>query len=564
MGLGSANAVRADSADSPVRADSADSADSADGAHSVHSARVLTFACRQANRIPDPCRLVDDLSLVFDVYQVLEQSFEPKNILHPVLARIAASSGVQRGHARVVDPASRETAFEASFGPDGSAPEPGPALMREAMESASARVVADISLHEAFADRRPKPAALARGPGPCVSFLCVPLKAGDEILGVLSIERAAAGPEGIEHDLKLLGLIGGVVAQAVRIRQSAQKRLVALHRENERLQEQIKKQFKPGNMIGGSAAMRTVFHHVEQVASSQTTVFIRGESGVGKELVANAIHASSPRAGRAFVKVNCAALPESIVESELFGHEKGAFTGAIAMRRGRFELADGGTIFLDEIGDLSASTQVKLLRVLQEREFERVGGQHTLRCDVRVITATGRNVESLIEEQKFRADLYYRLNVFPIYVPPLRERKADILALADHFVEKYCAAAGKVIRRISTSAIDLMMMYHWPGNVRELENCIERAVLVCRDDAIQAHHLPPTLQFKAQGAGPAKGNLASALNAVELEMLVDALKETGGNMAQAARALGVSERVMGLRVQKHGIELARYRTEQPF
>jgi Nif-specific regulatory protein len=561
MGLRSANAVRA------VRPDSADGADSADYADGAHSARVVTFACRQADLIPDPCRLVDDLSLVFDVYQVLEQSFEPRNILRPVLARIAASSGVQRGHARVVDPASRETAFEASFGPEGSAPEPGPALealMREVMESASARVVGDISLHEAFADRRPKPATLARGPGPCVSFLCVPLKAGDEIMGVLSIERAAAGPEGIEHDLKLLGLIGGVVAQAVRIRQSAQKRLVALHRENERLQEQIKKQFKPGNMIGGSAAMRTVFHHIEQVASSQTTVFIRGESGVGKELVANAIHASSPRAGRAFVKVNCAALPESIVESELFGHEKGAFTGAIAMRRGRFELADGGTIFLDEIGDLSASTQVKLLRVLQEREFERVGGQQTLRCDVRVITATGRNVESLIEEQKFRADLYYRLNVFPIYVPPLRERKADILALADHFVEKYCAAAGKVIRRISTSAIDLMMMYHWPGNVRELENCIERAVLVCRDDAIQAHHLPPTLQFKAQGAGPAKGNLASVLEAVELEMLVDALKETGGNMAQAARALGVSERVMGLRVQKHGIELARYRKEQPF
>ncbi len=316
-------------------------------------------------------------------------------------------------------------------------------------------------------------------------------------------------------------------------------------------------------MIGGSAAMRSVYHHIEQVAGSQTTVFIRGESGVGKELVANAIHENSPRAGRAFVKVNCAALPESIIESELFGHEKGAFTGAIAMRRGRFELADGGTIFLDEIGDLSPSTQVKLLRVFQEKEFERVGGQQTLECDVRVITATSRNVEQLIEEQRFRADLYYRLNVFPIYVPPLRERKADILALADHFVEKYCAASGKVIRRISTSAIDLMMMYHWPGNVRELENCIERAVLVCRDDAIQAYHLPPSLQYKAPGNESSRGTLESALNALELEMLVEALKDAGGNMAQAARALGVSERIMGLRVRKHGVDPARYKPHAP-
>ncbi len=541
------------------------------GSQSAAAARVDSpgaEACAylEGDRVPDSCRLLEDLSLVFDVYQVLEQSVEPKHILRPVLARFAASSRMLRGRVRIVDRATRGTVYEESFGPDAGTPENGTALaalMKEVMNSGCARVVRDISVHEAFADRRPKPAVLATGVGPRVAYLCVPLKAGDEILGVLGIELAAVGQEGSEHDLKLLGLIGGVVAQAVRIRQSAEQRLAALHRENERLQDQIQKQFKPGNMIGGSAAMRTVFHHIEQVAGSQTTVFIRGESGVGKELVANAVHASSPRAKRAFVKVNCAALPESIVESELFGHEKGAFTGAIAMRRGRFELADGGTIFLDEIGDLSASTQVKLLRVLQEREFERVGGQQTLRCDVRVITATSRNIESLIEEQKFRADLYYRLNVFPIYVPPLRERRADILALADHFVEKYCAAAGKLIRRISTSAIDLMMMYHWPGNVRELENCIERAVLVCRDDAIDAHHLPPTLQFKAQGASPAKGTLASALNAVELEMLVDALKETGGNMAQAARALGVSERVMGLRVQKHGIELSRYRTEQP-
>jgi Nif-specific regulatory protein len=475
----------------------------------------------------DPCRLVADLALLFDVHQLLEQSLEPRLLLGPVLERLARWTGTRCGRIRIEGLRGDGDALEEAFG-------------------------------DAEADGATATAALAR-----VAILCVPLSAGDTMRGALAVERAVTHREGLAHDLRLLELVGSVVGQAVRLRDSARQRLRALHRENERLQEQMQSQFKPHNMIGGSAAMRSVYHHIEQVAGSQTTVFIRGESGVGKELVANAIHENSPRAGRAFVKVNCAALPESIIESELFGHEKGAFTGAIAMRRGRFELADGGTIFLDEIGDLSPSTQVKLLRVLQEKEFERVGGQQTLHCDVRIITATSRNVEQFIEEQRFRADLYYRLNVFPIYVPPLRERKADILALADHFVEKYCEASGKVIRRISTSAIDLMMMYHWPGNVRELENCIERAVLICRDDAIQAYHLPPTLQYKAPGNASTRGTLESAINALELEMLVEALKDAGGNMAQAARALGVSERIMGLRVRKHGIDAGRYKPHSP-
>jgi Nif-specific regulatory protein len=351
-----------------------------------------------------------------------------------------------------------------------------------------------------------------------------------------------------------------VLAQAVNVRQSACEHLETLRRENERLQEQIKNQFKPGNMIGSSSAMRSVYLHIEQVSTSMTTtVLIRGESGVGKELVANAIHQNSSRKGRAFVKVNCAALPDSIIESELFGHEKGAFTGAIAMRKGRFEIANGGTIFLDEIGDISPSTQVKLLRVLQEKEFERVGSQEPIHCDVRVVTATSRNLEELIEEGKFRMDLYYRLNVFPIYVPPLRERKSDILQLADYFVEKYSTAAGKSVRRISTATIDLFMSYHWPGNVRELENCIERAVLLCNDDAIHAHHLPPTLQAAEPASIQSRGTLESALNSLEREMLIDALKTTHGNISQAARTMGITERIMGLRIKKHAIEASIFR-----
>jgi Nif-specific regulatory protein len=296
------------------------------------------------------------------------------------------------------------------------------------------------------------------------------------------------------------------------------------------------------------------------VAKSDTTVLIRGESGVGKELVAHAIHYNSRRAARAFIKVNCAALPETLIESELFGHEKGAFTGAIYQRKGRFELAAGGTIFLDEVGDFSPSTQIKFLRVLQEKEFERVGGTETIKTDVRVIAATNRDVETLIAEGKFRQDLYYRLNVFTIHVPPLRDRKTDIPLLADFFVERYSRLNHKEIQRISTPAIDMLMSYHWPGNVRELENCIERAVLVSNDQVIHGHHLPPTLQT-AEATGTAhQGSLQDALDELERELILDALKSWRGNMAKAARSLGLTERLMGLRVRKHGIQRKRFRT----
>jgi Nif-specific regulatory protein len=313
-------------------------------------------------------------------------------------------------------------------------------------------------------------------------------------------------------------------------------------------------------MIGNSRAMQTVHHSIEQVAGSKSTVLIRGESGVGKELVAHAIHSRSPRAAKAFVKINCAALPDGIVESELFGHERGAFTGAIAMRKGRFELAHKGTIFLDEIGELPLQTQAKLLRILQEREFERVGGSETLRCDVRVVAATNRPLEEFVEEGRFRQDLYYRLNVFPIYVPALRERKTDILQLADFFVEKYNKANGKEIRRISTPAIDMLMSYHWPGNVRELENCIERASLLATDDVIHGFHLPPTLQTSPEDPLENRSTLQAALDGVEREMILDVLKNHHGNMAAAARQLGLTERIMGLRIKKYSIDPLNFRT----
>jgi len=299
---------------------------------------------------------------------------------------------------------------------------------------------------------------------------------------------------------------------------------------------------------------------IAQVSKSTISVLIRGESGTGKELVANAMHYNSLRASKPFIKVNCAALPETVIESELFGHEKGGFTGAIGQRKGRFELAHGGSIFLDEVGDLSPATQIKLLRVLQEKEFERVGGITTIKTDVRIIAATNRNLEKLVEGEKFREDLYYRLNVFPIYMPPLRERKTDILLLADYFVGKYSEANHKNICRISTPANDMLISYHWPGNVRELENCIERAVILSNDDVIHGHHLPPTLQ-SAEATGITSGsNFQETLNNLERELILDALKSSRGNQTKAAQMLGLTERLMGLRVKKYKIDPKRFRT----
>ena len=317
---------------------------------------------------------------------------------------------------------------------------------------------------------------------------------------------------------------------------------------------------RPEGMLGNAKIMLDLYRQIAQVADSDTTVLIRGESGTGKELVAEAIHQQSGRARQPFIKVNCAALPRTLLESELFGHEKGAFTGALNRRKGRFELADGGTLFLDEIGDLPPHTQVALLRVLQSRTFERVGGTETLKVDVRLIAATNQPLEDRIASGDFREDLYYRLNVFPLFTPPLRERRSDILLLADSFLERYARANNKIVRRISMSAIDVLLAYAWPGNVRELENCIERAVLITRDQVIRAHDLPPTLQTAETSDTLPRQGLKGALDALEREMLIEALRTARGNMARAARALGVTERVMGLRVKKHDIDAGRFRT----
>jgi Nif-specific regulatory protein len=505
---------------------------------------------------------LDELSLLFEISQTLDRSMDLREVALPVLKAMARHMGMIRGTMTLLNRQSGEISIETAYGLSQSQQKRGKYASGEGVtgrvvQSGQPAVVPRISEEPLFLDRTGARKNLQKKD---VSFICVPIKLGNEVIGALSADRLFAEPVSFKEDVRVLSIIASMVAQAVRLRRSVQEERRKLLEENVRLQEELKDRFRPDNIIGNSRAMQEVYDLIGRVCKGDTTVLLSGESGVGKELVAHAIHYNSGRAGKPLVKVNCAALPENILESELFGHEKGAFTGAHAKRMGRFELAEGGSIFLDEVGDLTPAMQIRLLRVLQEREFERVGGSVTIKTDVRVIAATNRDLEALIEKGRFRQDLYYRLHVFPIHIPPLRERKTDILLLADYFVEEYSRKHGRAIKRISTPAIDMLMAYHWPGNVRELENCIERAVIMSNDDVIHGHHLPPTLQTAEASNTVAKGTLEEGLDNLEREMIIEALKSARGNRAKAARTLGLSERIMGLRVRKYGIDPRRFRT----
>ena len=321
------------------------------------------------------------------------------------------------------------------------------------------------------------------------------------------------------------------------------------------LQQRLVERHRLEGIIGESGWMQEVLALVKRVAPSNATVLIRGESGTGKELIARAIHHNSRRASGPLVSLNCAALPEQLLESELFGHERGAFTGAVAQRKGRFEAADGGSIFLDEIGDLSSTLQVKLLRVLQEREFERVGGTRTIAVDVRVLAATHRDLEQAMREESFREDLYYRLNVVAIQIPPLRERREDIPLLLDHFLRKFAEKNRRDVTGLTAAARDALLKYDYPGNVRELENLVERAVLLCRGQVIDLEDLPATAHPGQRSAGqPLPRDLPGVLADIERQAIESALARSGGIQTQAAEALGISERVLRYKMKKYGLE----------
>jgi Nif-specific regulatory protein len=392
-----------------------------------------------------------------------------------------------------------------------------------------------------------------------LSFVCIPILLGKKVLGAISVERLCTNLKSLKHDVELLGIIASMIAQAVELYLLENEERTFLKMENERLKDALKEKFHPSNIIGNSKPMLEVYSLINKIAKTKSTVLLLGESGVGKELVANAIHYNSLESNEPFIKFNCAALPESVIESELFGHEKGAFTGAEKTRNGRFEDADGGTIFIDEVGELSPPMQTKLLRVLQERTFERVGGNKPIKVNIRVIAATNRDLTRMVQEGTFREDLYYRLNVFPIVIPPLRERSTDIIVLAEHFVSHFVRQFCKEIKRISTPVQEMLLSYSWPGNVRELENVIERAVILSEDNVIHGYNLPLSLQAPILSSSNSVRGLESKLDAVEYEMIIEALTNHKGNISMAAEELGLTRRMLGLRMEKFGINYKKYR-----
>ncbi|MCF7974855.1 MAG: nif-specific transcriptional activator NifA [Phycisphaerae bacterium] len=500
------------------------------------------------------------LDALYRISNILVAGMNQRQILSEVLDAMDSELGMKRGTVTLLSPDRTEIMIEVAHGLPLEHTrrvryQVGEGITGRVIQSGKPFIVPQISKEPQFLNRFQRSSKIDEE----LSFICVPIAIGQDVLGTISVDRVYRADHPLDDDMRLLSIVASMIAHDVRSRQEEAHALQALEDENLRLRNELTDKFRPENIIGNSSAMRDVYAEIHQVAVSDTTVLIRGESGTGKELVAHAIHYTSPRAAGPFIKVNCAALNENLLESELFGHEKGAFTGAVQTRQGRLEGANGGTIFLDEIGDFSPIVQVKLLRVLQERQFERVGSNKTLETNARILVATNRDLEKAVEEGKFRQDLYYRINVFPVFLPPLRDRKNDILLLADHFVEKYAKKMDKVIRRISTPAINMMVAYHWPGNVRELENCIERAVLLSTDNVIHSHHLPPTLQTSDASDTIGTGSFRERVQLFERDIIVDALKRTNGNLTSAARDLGSTPRIITYKVKELNIDYRRYR-----
>ncbi len=500
----------------------------------------------------------EELAALHAIAKTMAQPQDLRDQLEQVLKEMSQRLGMQRGMISLLDRSTGEAWLDVAHDVEIEGREviyrPGEGITGKVAQTGRPMAVANLDQEVHFLDRTGARKFLNRSE---LSFLCVPIIYDARVVGVLSADKAAVHVENLDRELANLVAVAELIAKAVHMR--------AVEEENRRLRMIIGRTTPPSSdIIGTSKVMQEVYGMVSQVADSNTTVLIHGETGTGKELVARSIHLRSPRASGPLVQVNCAAMPDTLLESELFGHEKGAFTGALYKRRGRFEEANGGTIFLDEVGELSAAAQAKLLRVLQERQFQPLGSSRTIQVNVRIIAATNRNLEEDVSSGRFRADLYYRLNVFPIYLPPLRERGNDIIMLADHFIVKYSRDQGKAVKRISTSALDALLAYHWPGNVRELENCVERAVLLAQGDAIEGHNLPPSLQLNIRNESQRKESdkLCALVESQERALIVDTLKETLGNQSQAAKLLGTTKRIIQYKIHKLGIDPRRFRQKK--
>ncbi|HSY93510.1 MAG TPA: sigma 54-interacting transcriptional regulator [Candidatus Binatus sp.] len=379
------------------------------------------------------------------------------------------------------------------------------------------------------------------------SLLCVPLTVFQRVIGCIYLDSTNATNRFHEDHLQLLAAIAGISAVAL----DNARRLQWLEQENQRLTTEVRQE---QNLVGEGPRMQEIFQFLARAAPSESTVLIEGESGTGKELAARALHRNSPRGNRPFVAINCAAIPEALLESDLFGHERGAFTGAAVQKRGRLEIADGGVVFLDEIGELVPALQVKLLRVLQEREFERVGGTHTIKVDIRLIAATNRDLSAAVRTGDFRQDLYYRLAVVRLTMPPLRERREDIPMLVRHFLQKYAKRSNLKPKPVSREAMAALVNYEWPGNVRELENAIERALVMGSSDAVLLEDLPESLLEQESAAEMHEGKYHASLKELKKQLIIDAVEQTRGNYVEAAGILGVHPNYLHRLIRNLGLK----------
>jgi Nif-specific regulatory protein len=479
---------------------------------------------------------------------LLSSTRNPSLVLERILQLLGESVGA-RGGALVLTDKAPKTLHECSWGE----------FQRQIAEVAR-------ELRDGLSDQTTATArhtALPQASGPAVLegvLLAVPIRNSQQVLGIIVLFCHPQPPSQLQMALAFLNTIGPCLGLYLQ-NTGLQERLKALDASHNTAE--LPMSYDPERIIGDSAPMKAVLRQVEQAARSRSTVLLRGESGTGKELIARTLHKLSARRQHPFVKLNCAALPESLLESELFGHERGAFTGAVKMRRGRFEMADKGTLFLDEIGDISPATQVKLLRILQERTFERVGGNRSITVDVRIIAATNADLEEAVRAKRFREDLYYRLHVVPIVLPPLRERREDIPPLVGHFLQRFNAENHKNLK-ISSAAMDLIVGYDWPGNVRELENCIERMVVMAWRDVIAPEEVPIPVSLHRSAAPdvtttPEAGapSLTRTIADLERKRLIEALQRSGGVQTRAAALLGITPRQLGYKAKKYHIDPKR-------
>lgn len=510
---------------------------------------------------------LEDLTCLYEITKSLASSVDLKECLSTTMETIDSMKGMENGTVTIINPSTGKLEIEVARGINAEGRKRGKYKIGEGITgrvvaSGEPIIVPHIADEPMFLNK-----TRARGDlsNQSRSFLCVPIRGGKQVIGALSVDRIYA--DGIstqaDADLRFLTILSTLIAQTTERIQAVKQEQDELRNENLKLKRELSQKNKINDIQGNSSKMMEVYEMIHRVVDSNATVLLRGESGTGKTLVAKALHYNSKRHENPFIVVNCSALPETLLESELFGHEKGAFTGATERKLGRFEQAEGGTLFLDEIGEISHAVQVKLLNVVQERTFQRLGSGKSIACDVRLVAATNRDLEKAVQDKSFREDLYYRLNVFPVYMPPLRERRTDILLLAEFFLEKYAKENSKSIQRISTSAIDMLIQYHWPGNVRELQNCMERAVLICDGNTIKSNHLPPTLQTTDSIRSDKNPlSLSAAVENFEKDLIVDGLKKNRGNQTQTAKFLDTSLRIINYKIHQYDIDPKKFKIKK--